>query len=187
MCIRDSLNTTTARRYDSTTGISTNNITSAWRSDSGTLSAIIDGSADGAKAFSTSTGETGTFTSLVITAEGDAYDQISSTTYPKNYYQVFSGRVTKDISGLAKGVHSFALSHSTTGATNNVYVVKDNVDSTPTISLSGASLAEETAGSKRYVSGIPYYNSGSPQVKLQNATVTNLVQQFNKSLELMHK
>ena len=28
-----SLNTTTARRYDSTTGISTNNITSAWRSD----------------------------------------------------------------------------------------------------------------------------------------------------------
>ena len=170
-----SLNTTTARRYDSTTGISTNNITNAWRSDSGTLSAIIDGSADGAKAFSTSTGETGTFTSLVITAEGDAYDQISSTTYPRNFYQVFSGRVTKDISGLARGVHSFALSHSTTGATNNVYVVKDNVDSTPTVSLSGASLAEETAGSKRYVSGIPYYNSGSPQVKLQNATVSNLV------------
>jgi hypothetical protein len=170
-----SLNATTARRYDSTTSISTNTIDNAWRSDSGTLSALIDGAADGAKAFSTSVGETGTFTSLVITSEGDAYNEISSTTYPQNFYQVFTGRVTKDISGLATGVHSFALSHSSTGATNNVYIVKDNVTSTPTINVGSANLAEHTAGSKRYVSGIPYYNSGSPKVKLQSATVSNLV------------
>ena len=43
--------------------------------------------------------------------------------------------------------------------------------------MGGASLAEETAGTKRYVSGIPYYNSGSPQVKLQGATVSNWIGQ----------
>ena len=43
--------------------------------------------------------------------------------------------------------------------------------------MGGASLAEETAGTKRYVSGIPYYNSGSPQVKLQGATVSNCIGQ----------
>ena len=170
-----SLNSSTVRRYDTTTSISTNVIDDAYRSDSGTASALIDGSADGTKSFTTSTGETGTFTSLVITAEGDAYDQISSTTYPQNFFQVFSGRVTKDISSLATGVHSFAISHDSTGTTNNVYIVKDNVTSAPTVNIGSATLVEQTAGSKRYVSGIPYYNSGSPQVKLQSATVSNLV------------
>lgn len=172
-----SLNSTTARRYDTTTSVSTNTISDAYRSDSGTASALINGSADGTKAFTTATGETGTFTSLVITAEGDAYDEISSTTYPKNFYQVFSGRVTKDISSLDHGVHSFAISHDNTGATNNVYVVKDNVSSTPTVDISGATLVEETQGSYRYISGVPYYNSGSPQVKLVGATVDDLTGQ----------
>tara|TARA_B110000444_G_scaffold16103_1_gene13854 strand:- start:3958 stop:7293 length:3336 start_codon:yes stop_codon:yes gene_type:complete len=170
-----SLNGSTARRYDTTTSVSTSTISDAYRSDSGTVSALVDGSADGNKAFSTSTGETGTFTSLVITAEGDAYNEISSTTYPQNFFQVFSGRVTKNISSLATGVHSLALSHSTTGATNNVYIVKDNVTSAPTVNVGSANLAEHTAGSKRYVSGVPYYNSGSPKVKLESATVSNLV------------
>ena len=172
-----SLNTTTARRYDTTTSVSTNTISDAYRSDSGTASALINGTADGAKAFSTATGETGTFTSLVVTAEGDAYNEISSTTYPQNFYQVFSGRVTKDISSIDHGVHSFAISHDSTGATNNVYVVKDNVSSTPTVNIGSATLVEETAGTKRYVSGVPYYNAGSPKVKLVGATVDNLTGQ----------
>ena len=180
LAVGSSLNSTTARRYDTTTSVSTNNISDAYRSDSGTVSALIDGTADGQKAFSTSTGETGTFTSLVITAEGDAYDEISSTTYPKNFYQVFDGRITKDISSLNHGVHSASISHSTTGTTNNVYIVKDNVTAAPTVNIGSASLDEHTAGSKRYVSGIPYYNSGSPQVRLAGATIENLTGQAYK-------
>jgi len=172
-----SLNSTTARRYDSTTSISTNTITDAYQSDAGTVSAVFDGSADGSKAFSTSTGETGTFTSLVITSEGDAYDEISTTTYPQNFYHVFSGRVTKDIDGENHGVHSVAISHDSHGSTNNVYIVKDNLSSSPTVNIGSATLVEETAGTKRYVSGVPYYNSGSPQVKLVGATVSNLTGQ----------
>ena len=177
LAVGSSLNSSTARRYDTDNSVSTNLITNAYRSDSGTLSALINGSADGAKAFSTSTSETGTFTSLIITAEGDAYDQISSTTYPKNFYQVFSGRITKDISSITHGIHSFALSHSSTGATNNVYVVKDNVTSAPTVNIGSATLVEQTQGTYRYVSGVPYYNAGSPQVKLVGSTVDNLTGQ----------
>ena len=177
LAVGSSLNSSTARRYDSTTSISTSVISDAYNSATGTASALFDGSADGSKAFSTSTGETGTFTSLVITAEGDAYDEISSTTYPKNFYQVFSARATKDIDAVNDGVHSLSISHDSTGTTNNVYIVKDNLTSTPTVNIGSATLVEETAGTKRYVSGVPYYNSGSPQVKLTGATISNLTGQ----------
>ena len=177
----DSLNTTTVRRYEvtnpSAATISTNDITDAYNSASGTVSALIDGVADGTKTFSTSTGETGTFTSLVITAEGDAYNEISSTTYPQNFYQVFSGKVAKNISSLAHGVHSFAIDHDSTGTTNNVYIVYDQLTQLPTLDISSATLEQETNGSLRYVSGVPYYNSGSPTIKLVGATVTNLTGQ----------
>ena len=173
----DSLNTSTVRRYDSTTSVSTNTIDDAYNSSTGTVSARVDGVADGAKAFSTATGETGTFTSLVITAEGDAYNEISSTTYPQNFYQVFSGRVTKDISSLDHGVHSLDISHSTTGDTNKVFIVKDNMTTTPSVDISSATLEEETNGTLRYVSGVPYYNDNSATIKLVGATVTNLTGQ----------
>ena len=90
---------------------------------------------------------------------------------------MFSGRITKDISSITHGIHSFALSHSSTGATNNVYVVKDNVTSAPTVNIGSATLVEQTQGTYRYVSGVPYYNAGSPQVKLVGSTVDNLTGQ----------
>jgi len=137
---------------------------------------LWDNSEDGSKSFSLSTGETGTFTSLVVTSEGDAYSELS-TTYPQNYYQVFTARITKDISSQQTGAHRAKLSHSTTGDTNEVYIIKDNLSSVPTLDISGATLEEDTAGSYRYVSGIPYYNSGSPKVRLVGSTVSNLIGQ----------
>ena len=172
-----SLNSSTARRYDSTTSVSTNVISDAHNSATGTASAMFDGVADGQKTFSTSTGETGTFTSLVITAEGDANDQISSTTYPENFYQVFSGRVTKDISSVSTGVHSMAISHDSTGTTNNVYIVKDNLSNSPTVNIGSATLETLNNGTLRYVSGVPYYNDNAATIKLVGATVSNLTGQ----------
>ena len=172
-----SLESTTARRYETTTTASTSTISDAYRSDSGTASALWDGSADGAKAFSVSTGETGTFTSLVITNEGDARNEIGSS-YPQNFYQVFSGRMTKNFTSEQHGIHSMAIKHDSTGTTNNVYVVYDQLTSAPSVTT--GTLAELTAGTKRYVSGIPYYNSGSPAVKLVGGTITNLTGQAYK-------
>jgi len=174
------LDSNTVRRYDDTETVRTNAITDAYNAASGTLSALVNGVADGTKTFTTATGETGTFSALDISSAGDAHNEISSTIYPENFYQVFSARVSRNITALGHGVHTFALSHDATGTTNNVYVVYDNVNSVPTLDINGASLQEETNGSLRYVSGIPYYNSGSPTVKLVGATVTNLVGQAYK-------
>jgi hypothetical protein len=176
----DGLNSSTVRRYDGTSGtttVITNTIDDAYNSASGIASALIDGAPDGFKSFSTTTGETGVFDALTITAEGDANDQISSTTYPKNFYQVFTARISKDISSLDYGVHSMSIRHDSTGDTNNVYVVYDNLTTTPTVDISSATLEEETNGTLRYVSGIPYYNDNSATIKLVGATVTNLTGQ----------
>ncbi len=171
-----SLNTNTARRYTSTTTITSSTVSNVYDSSTGTLSAIWNGSAAGAQAFSTATGQTGTNNNLQITSEGDAYNEIA-TTYPQNYYQVFTANFTRDIDGESAGANYARLSHSTTGDTNNVFIVKDTVTASPTLNIGSATLAEQTAGSYRYVSGIPYYNTGSPKLRLTGATVDNLVGQ----------
>jgi len=69
------------------------------------------------------------------------------------------------------------LLHSSTGNTNIVEFVKDDMTASPTVSIAGATLSEGTGGTKRYISGIPYYNTGSPTLTLSGVTVTNLVGQ----------
>ena len=167
------------RRYSTTTSIQTTVASDAYNSFTGEqVSVLLDGVADGTKTFSSATGETGTTDSLVITSEGDAYNEISSTTYPQNFYQVFSARAGKNISSMNHGLHSISLSHGSTGATNNVYFLYDNLSNqSAVVDISSATLEENVAGTYRYVSGIPYYNSGSPSVKLVGATVTNLTGQ----------
>ena len=172
------LNSNTLRRYDTTSSIQTSIASDVYNSFTGNeVSALVDGVAEGTKTFTNSTGETGSFSSLDITAEGDAHNEISTSTYPFNFYQVFSARVIKNISSMDHGMHTLALSHNNTGATNNVYFLYDNLSSTPTVSIGSATLEEDSAGSYRYVSGIPYYNSGSPSVKLVGATISNLTGQ----------
>ena len=116
------LNTTTARRY--TTGsVATSSATNAYNGAAGTLSASINGSGDGQKAFSASSGETGTFTSLVISSQPD-YNSVDAS-YPSNFYQVFSANINKNITGLETGVSDMRLRHTTTGDTNYVAIVKE--------------------------------------------------------------
>jgi len=166
------------RRYSTTTSIQTTVASDAYNSFTGEqVSVLLDGVADGTKTFSSATNETGTTDSLVITSEGDAYNEISTSTYPQNFYQVFSARASKNISSMNHGLHSISLSHGSTGATNNVYFLYDNLTNSPVIDISSATLEEDVAGTYRYVSGIPYYNTGSPSVKLVGATVTNLTGQ----------
>ena len=169
----DSLETSTVRRYESGT-VQSSTASDFYNASTGTLTALVNDSADGAKTFSSSENETGTFTSLVVTSEGDARDEISSS-YPSNFYQVASARVSKSINALATGIHKVELSHSATGNTNELTLIKDNLTVVPTLSSGSATVTEQTAGSKRYVSGIPYYNSGSPEIRIAGLTVTNLV------------
>jgi hypothetical protein len=170
----DSLNTSTVRRYTTTTTIDTSTVNDAYNGASGTLAAEINASNDGTKAFSTSTGETGTFTSLVISQQVD-YNSINSS-YPSDFYQVFDAKITKALSAYSVGVNAQRLTHDATGNTNYVWVVKDDITASPSITSAGT-LTESSGGTKRYISGIPYYNTGSPTLQLAGATISNLTGQ----------
>ena len=171
----DSLNTTTARRYTSGT-IDTSTVNNAHNGLSGNLVAVVNGISKGNKVFSTSTGENGTFTSLVVSGQLDAHDSISSSTYPTGFYQTFDAKITQALASYSVGVNDERLEHSSTGNTNYVSVVYDDVTSVPSI-VSNGTLAEGTGGTKRYISGIPYYNSGSPTVSLSGVQISNLTGQ----------
>lgn len=152
--------------------------TYAYNAASGTLSAKVDGSTDGSKAFSTGN-DSGTYTSLVITEDIDAQAinasgstvSFASSIYAPNKYEVFKARVSK--SSLSAGSHSYQLSHDATGDTNTVHFIHDDITSTPSISSAGT-LSENAAGTYRYISGIPYYNTGSPTLTLSGSSITNI-------------
>ena len=167
------LNTTVARRYTSGT-IDTSTASNFYNGATGTLAAEINASDDGTKAFTASEGETGTFTSLVVSSNVD-YDTVDSS-YPQRLYLVASAKITKALSGYSTGLSAQRLTHTTTGNTNYVHLLKDNLTATPTFGTVGT-LAEGTGGTKRYISGIPYYNTGSPTLTLSGATINDLVGQ----------
>jgi len=171
----DALTSSTARRYTSGT-IDTSVVANAYDGVDGNLVAVINGISRGNKVFSTSLNENGTFTSLVVSDQRDAHDTISASTYPTGFYQTFDAKITQALTSYSVGVNDQRLEHSRTGNTNYVAVVYDDVTAAPTIASAGT-LAEGTGGTKRYISGIPYYNTGSPTVVLSGVQVNNLTGQ----------
>ena len=158
--------------------------TFAYNADSGTLTANINGSADGSRAL-TSGNDSGTYTSLVIDSESDyqllnssgSSTSFASSIYYPGLYKGFKARVAKSVASLSTGVNSMQLSHSTTGNTNTVEFVKDDLTASPTVNVGSATVTQNVAGTFRYISGIPYYNSGSPSLTLAGVTIDNLVGQ----------
>jgi len=171
-----SLETTTARRYTSGT-MDTSIAQNAFNGLSGIASAVVNGTANGTKTFSTTLNENGTFDSLVISDQRDANDSISSSTYPTGFFQTFDSKITKPFSEYSTGVNDQRIEHSETGNTNYVTVVCDDLTSNPTVDTTFAIVTEHTAGNYRYISGIPYYNTGSPKLTLSGAALSNWIGQ----------
>lgn len=172
----DSLSTSTARRYSSGT-IDTTIAGNAFDGLSGTLEATINGTTEGSKTFTTALNENGVFDTLVITDQRDAHDTISSSTYPSGFYQTFDAKITQALTEYSVGVNDQRLEHSSTGNTNYVAVVRDDVTSTPVVDLSSATLVEDVAGVYRYISGIPYYDSSNPSLLLSGVQLYNWIGQ----------
>ena len=126
------------------------------------------------EAFSTTAGETGTFTSLVISQNVD-YHSVDAS-YPSNFYQVFDAKITKALTNYSVGLSAQRLTHTSAGNTNYVHVLRDDVTSSPSITSAGT-LTESSGGTKRFISGIPYYNTGSPTLQLASTTISNLTGQ----------
>ena len=103
----------------------------------------------------------------------------ANSIYHPGLYKGFRARVSTLASGITDGVNSMQLRHSTTGNTNVVEFVKDTLTSNPQCVM--GTLTENVAGTYRYISGVPYYNTGSPSVTVTGATVTNLVGQTYKN------
>ena len=171
-------------RTTSTSGTIQSSVIStyAYDADAGILTANVNGSADGAVTFD-GTDNSGTYTSLVVTdeedynllnASGSSISFASSIYYP-GLYTGFKAQVSKAASGVPVGINSYQLSHSTTGSTNTIEFVKDNVTATPT--LAAGTLTENVAGTYRYISGVPYYNTGSPSLTLSGVTLNNFIGQ----------
>ena len=155
--------------------------TFAFDGDNGTLTAFVNEADDGNVTLS-SANNSGTYTSLVVDSESD-YNLLnaggSSVSFANSIYypgfaKGFKARVAKNTSNISTGANSMKLSHSVTGDTNRVDFVKDDLTAVPVVDVSGATLTE-ASGSKKYISGIPYYTSGT--LTLSGVTITNLVGQ----------
>ena len=162
-------------RYSTSTPINTNYLNDINGSHTGSLSAQLNGVGIGTQTFTTSTGESGSFGDLHILSEGDAHDEISSSTYPTGFYQCFTARITKALSEISVGVNDYGIVHSTLGSAGITTFVKDDLNTTPT--LTSGTLTESSGGSKRYISGIPYYDSGGPTLTLTGVQVSNFTGQ----------
>ena len=178
-----SLESTTARRYTTTTTLDTNTVTNFLVNDHNgtgstvnqTVTASINASASGARTFTTTEGgaNNGTFTKLVTTNHRD-YDEVDGT-YPQRLYLVATAKITQALADYPVGLSAQRLESSAGGNTGYVHILKDDVTSTPTTTI--GTLAEGTQGTYRYVSGVPYYNTGSPTVTITGTTVGNFTGQ----------
>ena len=169
-----------ARTITTTGDISTTAFsTFAHDAGAGTVSAQVNGNADGSVVMDGSS-KVGRYTSLDVTAHSDfnLLDSSGANTtfalshiHPNKFFG-FKARVLKAASAVNTGLNNFGLDHSATGTTNIIEYVKDNITAAPT-SASGT-LTQNVAGGFRFVSGIPYYNSGSPSLTLSGITIANL-------------
>lgn len=168
---------TTVTRYTTNSPINSSTVSDVNTSVSGSLTSFVNGSNAGNVTFSSAANKSGTYDTLVISDDRDAHDAISSSTYPSGFYKVFDASISEALADLGVGYNDYKLSHSSTGDTNTVGFVKDDMTSTPTVVQTGATISETTSGTYRYISGVPYYNSGSPTITVSGLQVQNLVGQ----------
>jgi hypothetical protein len=163
---------------------SAGNVTTAYsyNANVGYLNAVVNSTLAGNINLSTQTATTlvgniglsGIVDFNLYNSAGAGVSFATSTYYPGLYYGL-TANVQIPVVKLSNGVSRFGIYHTTTGVTNNVDFVVDNVTSTP-LTTAGF-VANSTNGTYRYISGIPYYNTGSPTINLGNVTVANLTGQ----------
>jgi hypothetical protein len=160
------------------------NVTTAYsyNANVGFLNAVINSTLAGNINLSTQTtttlvgniGLSGIADFNLYTSAGASTTFALSTYYPGLYYGI-TANIQCPVVKLSNGVSRFGIYHTTTGVTNNVDFVVDNVTSVPVVTPGYTSTG--TNGTYRYISGIPYYNTGSPTINLGNVTVANLTGQ----------
>ena len=153
----------------------------SYNANVGYLQAVVNGTVRGnVNVAATSIGITGNLGVIafndynLLNPDGSAVAFASSTYYP-GYYYGFEANVVARGDFIPVGINRFGLNHSSTGSTGNVEFVKDDVTTVPTVTA--GTLAIKAPGTYRYISGIPYFNTGSPQLWWQNVTINSWIGQ----------
>jgi hypothetical protein len=142
----------------------------------GSVTAMVNGSADGEKTFSTSLSNLGSSGSILVTYDVDS-NSLSSQIYPLNFYRQFKAKISK--TNLSAGYNTYQISHSDGSSTNIVGWVQDDLTSVP--NLASYNIIGHSDGNLRYVSGVPYFNTGG-KVQITSLEVSNLTSQtYNKT------
>jgi len=169
-------NGTSVTRFATTATITTSaNVQNANTAVTGTLTAYVNNTAAGNVSFSNVSNTVGTSGALVVSADQDLH--VANAAVPSYFYKVFSANVSCALSSLSTGYNNYKMVHSVSGNTNYVGFVKDNLNTAPGLVTANVLMVEATAGTYRYISGIPYYNTGSPAVTIANLEVSNLAGQ----------
>ena len=169
-------NGTSVTRFATTTTITTSaNVQNANTATTGTLTAYVNNAAAGNVTFTTSSNTVGTTGALIVSADRDLH--VANAAVPSYFYKVFSANVSCALSSLSTGYNNYKMVHSVSGNTNYVGFVKDNLNTAPGLVTGNVLMVESTAGTYRYISGIPYYNTGSPAITIANLEVSNLAGQ----------
>ena len=134
-----------------------------FRSDSGTLTAMINNSAAGAVTFD-GTDKNGTTSSLRISGYAD-----SPSDTPGFYTE--SDAQIRVASALSAGWNRIQMTKSDTDDTNIVYFVVDNITSSPAIA--SGTISADSSGSSAKSSGIEHFVTGGT-LTVSNLTMTNL-------------
>jgi hypothetical protein len=153
-----------------------------WSANIGYLQAVVNGLVYGNAniAATTSPTVTGNLGILgfsdynLLTSAGAATTFASSTYYP-GYYYGFRANILARGDFIPAGINRFGMNHSSTGIVANIEFVKDDVTTVPTVTA--GTLAIKAPGTYRYISGIPYFNTGSPQLWWQNVTINSWIGQ----------
>ena len=165
---------TAANIINANTGISSSQLTA-------NLFAYVNNANAGNVTFSNVSNTVGTSGALVVTQDRDLH--VANAAVPSYFYKVFNANIACALSSLGTGYNNYKLVDSVTGNTNYVGFVKDNLNSSPSLVTANTAMVEATAGTYRYISGIPYYNTGSPTITIANLEVSNLSGQTFRSAD----
>jgi hypothetical protein len=162
----------------------TGNVTTsyAYNANVGFLQAVVNGTVRGninlaATTTATISGNLGieAFSDYWLLTSAGAATTFALSTYSPGYFYGFESNIIAQGGSIPIGINRFGLNHTLTGATGNIEFVKDDVTTAPTIT--SGNLAIKASGTYRYISGIPYFNTGSPQLWLQDVTLTSWIGQ----------
>ena len=153
-----------------------------WSSNIGYLQAVVNGTVYGNANIAATTSPTVTgnlgilgFSDYNLLTSAGAVTTFASSTYYPGYYYGFRANILARGDFIPVGINRFGMNHSSTGIVANIEFVKDDVTTVPTVT--SGTLAIKAPGTYRYISGRPYFNTGSPQLWWQNVTINSWIGQ----------